>query len=274
MARSKPLLKLLAILLFLSFFSLFVQNAVAAPLTAVSTTNIENFQDGIQTEATQAEEKNHPVDLDAFNDLPKRWSRTKRDDLLPVKNFQERTQAEAAQVEQTHQPDGLWDGLVRVAFEIIPKIFQKLRGTPRAALRVPLYPDLAACERAINTRGKPIVFYSNSEPKDAPIRFAMSPSVNGVVLSTALPRGFLLRKEGEDEGGRLHQEFLERVSLALSNKSKGDIYFVTSKAGPKPESIWTKIEEPALKANLAVNRIIKVDSEKTSNRDHNFWVRG
>lgn len=142
-------------------------------------------------------------------------------------------------------------------------------------LPLPVYPDYAACYAAINTQGKTVVYYTNLHPKSAALTFAKH-RVDGIVLGNALPKGFM-RKETwgvDDHEGKEFTAFLERVSLALSRKSEGTVYFVTSKEGPKADSIWKTIEEPALHANPRVDRIVRVESEDLTKEYHDFWVRG
>jgi hypothetical protein len=137
----------------------------------------------------------------------------------------------------------------------------------------PVYPNLRECENAINLGGKTVVFYSNADPGDAAYKFSVSPGINGVILNNALPKGFMKKRSGPDDGNRLYNQFLNDASKALALKSSGSVYFVTSKEGPKEDKIWKQVEEPALHANLAVKRIIKVDSGDFSKRDNDFWVR-
>lgn len=246
MARSQLLLKLFAILLFGSFSSLFVRNAVAAPITAVSIPN------------------NHLAGPDTFY---------KRDNLLEYEDFQDGIQTEATQAEEINHLDSFIGDLGK-ALKIIPKIIKKIKPGPKPKLPSTVYPSLAACEAVINTQGKPVVFFSNAVPRDAADRFAQV-GVDGVVLSNAFPKLFLKKRtDVDDPGDKLYTEFLDRVSLALANKSADTVYLVTSKAGPMADRTWARIEEPALHANPAVKRIIRVDSEDTRNRDPNYWVRG
>lgn len=248
MARSQSFLKLFAIFLFGSFFSLFVQNAVAAPITAISISN------------------NHLAGPETFY---------KRDEEEVDQGFQELSFV-----------GDLGKALPKIVKEApkivkeIPKVIGKggkggkKPKEPPKKLPAPEYPNLAACEAAINTQGKAVVFYSNAQPRDAAYKFSQSPGVNGIILNNALPKLFLKKKTNvDDPGDKLYNEFLDRASLALAKKSSGTVYFVTSKAGPSSDRIWKRVEEPALHGNSAVNRIIKVDSENFADRDHNYWVR-
>ena len=137
----------------------------------------------------------------------------------------------------------------------------------------PVYPTLAECEAAMNLASRAPVFYSNSDPKDAAYKFSQLPGVNGVTLNNALPKRFMTKRSGPDPENKLFDKFLDNASEALAKKSSGTVYFVTSKEGPKSDRIWVRVEEPALHRNLAVKRIVKVDSEDLSKRDNDFWVR-
>ncbi|TLD36550.1 hypothetical protein E2P81_ATG02332 [Venturia nashicola] len=241
MARSQSLLKLFTILLFGSLFFLFVQNAVATPITAVSTPN------------------NHLTSPETFYE---------RDDPLELEDFQDGIQTEATQVSRGFLP-GLGKALGKIT-KIVPKIINKFKGKPK--IPPPIYPSYAAIEAAMNTQGKPVVFFSNSVPKNAALELAEA--VDGVFLRKTLPRFYLKKQTNvDDPENKLHTEFLKRCSLALARKSSGTVYLVTSRAGgPRSDSFWTRIEEPALLVNPAVTKIIRVDSEDTKIWN-DYWDR-
>lgn len=264
MARSQSLLKLYAILLFGAFFSLFLQNAVAAPITAIGRSykplagpealykrdeaEFEDFQDVVQVKATDVE----------FAATQDDESTSLIGDINKVLH---------------HDPPKI----VKVPPKIIIPKGKKGKGKEKAApspLPSPVYPNIGQCEAAIALHGKATVFYSNAQPRDAAYKFSQSPGVNGVILNNALPKLFLKKKTNvNDPGDKLYNEFLDRASVALAKKSSGTVYFVTSKAGPMADRIWKRLEEPALHANPAVTRIVKVDSEDFAKQDHDFWVR-
>ncbi|KAE9989669.1 hypothetical protein EG327_002390 [Venturia inaequalis] len=226
MAPSLSLLKLFAILLFTSFFffPLFVQNAIATPITI----------------------SNH------FLASPETFY--KQDEATIFDNSQDNLLA---------SPKTFYKGDEATIYD---NSLDNLLASPETFYRR----DKATTsdnplKRDGVSKGLVVVFFSNSHDKKAPLYFAES--VGGVCLIDTVSNGYIRRNRNiEDPGGKIYTQFLQRMSLALARKSAGTVYIVTQKAGPMPGRMWERIEEPALRANPAVKKVVRVNSEDFNDR--------
>lgn len=146
------------------------------------------------------------------------------------------------------------------------------------------YPDLQGCRDAHQASSKPSVFFSNLDPKnqadrDKPDTFAAS--IGGQTFKLAFgtqpsdsSKPFTDRRTGA--GSRtFYKQFARDFSQAFAEKATGIAYVLlrdtTGADGPRSDSVWTVVERPALEANTAVSKIVKVDPKDLSQTD--LWVR-
>ncbi|KAE9972451.1 hypothetical protein EG328_004982 [Venturia inaequalis] len=126
------------------------------------------------------------------------------------------------------------------------------------------YPDQAECDEEVSTKGKPVVFSTNFNDKLIPSVFAKT--VGGVTLSDTVSAGFMRKNpKVKDPRGQVYDDFLERLGLALAKKSSGTVYVVDAKIETS-NKVWKKFQEPALHANPRVTKLIRVNSVNFADR--------
>lgn len=279
MAPSLSLLKLFAILLFTSFFffPLFVQNAIATPITISNhfLASPETFYKQDEATIFDHSQDNPLASPETFykGDEATIYDNSLDNLLASPETFYRRDEATTS--DNPLKRDGVSKGLVGPFGKVLTFITKlwtpagKKKPVPRKGVAkagpIPVYPSQAQCEAEIHTYGRPVVFFSNSHDKKAPLYFAES--VGGVCLIDTVSNGYIRRNRNiEDPGGKIYTQFLQRMSLALARKSAGTVYIVTQKAGPMPGRMWERIEEPALRANPAVKKVVRVNSEDFNDR--------
>jgi hypothetical protein len=147
------------------------------------------------------------------------------------------------------------------------------------------YPDHAGCTAAHINDGKPSVFFSNlgattPDERMAPDRFAQTIGgktfMNGFGVQPGDPSKLFTDRWSGPGSKIFYKEFAQRFSTVFAEQATGTAYVLlrdtSGTNGPKADSVWTKLERPALEENPNVPKIVRVDPVTFA--QSNLWVRG